>query len=62
VQVNLQKVAALGLNIDDLRTTIANNNANAPKGSFDGAMQFLHHQCNDQLPGRRLLQEYRGGL
>src|SRR6201986_3699388 len=35
IQANLQKLAALGLNIDDLRTTIANNNSNAPKGNFD---------------------------
>jgi multidrug efflux pump len=49
VQVNLQKVAALGLNIDDLRTTIANNNSNAPKGSFDGAMQSYTINANDQL-------------
>jgi multidrug efflux pump len=49
VQVNLQKVAALGLSIDDLRTTIANNNANAPKGSFDGAAQSYTINANDQL-------------
>ncbi|MES2474049.1 MAG: efflux RND transporter permease subunit, partial [Pseudomonadota bacterium] len=39
VQANLQKLAALGLNIDDLRTTVSNNNSNSPKGSFDGAFQ-----------------------
>ena len=49
VQANLQKLAALGLNIDDLRTTIANNNSNAPKGSFDGAMQSYTINANDQL-------------
>ncbi|HYS45854.1 MAG TPA: efflux RND transporter permease subunit, partial [Rhizomicrobium sp.] len=49
VQANLQRLAALGLNIDDLRTTIANNNANAPKGSFDGAMQSYTINANDQL-------------
>ncbi len=49
VQANLQKLAALGLNIDDLRTTIANNNSNAPKGSFDGALQSYTINANDQL-------------
>jgi multidrug efflux pump len=49
VQANLQKLAALGLNIDDLRTTIANNNSNSPKGSFDGAAQSYTINSNDQL-------------
>jgi len=49
VQANLQKLAALGLNIDDLRTTIANNNSNSPKGSFDGSSQSYTINANDQL-------------
>ncbi len=49
IQANLQKLAALGLNIDDLRTTISNNNANQPKGSFDGAAQSYVINANDQL-------------
>jgi multidrug efflux pump len=49
VQANLQRLAALGLNIDDLRTTVANNNANQPKGSFDGATQSYTINANDQL-------------
>ena len=32
----MQALAAYGLNIDDLSTTIANDNSNAPKGKFDG--------------------------
>ena len=39
-----KQLASYGLNIDDLRTTIANNNSNAPKGNFDGAGPVLHHQ------------------
>ena len=62
VQANLQKLAALGLNIDDLRTTIANNNSNAPKGSFDGAAQSYTINANDQLQDRRGLQEHRRRL
>jgi multidrug efflux pump len=49
VQANLQKLAALGLNIDDLRTTISNANSNSPKGSFDGAAQSYTINSNDQL-------------
>ncbi|HEX4273403.1 MAG TPA: efflux RND transporter permease subunit, partial [Rhizomicrobium sp.] len=49
VQADLQKLAALGLNIDDLRTTIANNNSNSPKGQFDGAAQSYTINANDQL-------------
>src|SRR6201995_3341733 len=49
VQANLQQLASYGLNIDDLRTTVANNNSNAPKGSFDGASQSYTINANDQL-------------
>ena len=49
VQANLQKLASLGLNIDDLRTTVSNNNSNSPKGSFDGAFQSYTINSNDQL-------------
>ncbi len=36
VRVNLKALSAMGLNMDDLRTTIGNLNVNTPKGSFDG--------------------------
>ncbi|HKD47530.1 MAG TPA: multidrug efflux RND transporter permease subunit [Rhizomicrobium sp.] len=49
VQANLQQLAAYGLNIDDLRTTINNNNSNAPKGGFDGTSQSYTINANDQL-------------
>ncbi len=49
VVANLQALAAYGLNIDDLRTTISNANSNAPKGSFDGAAQSYTIDANDQL-------------
>ncbi len=49
VQANLQQLAAYGLNIDDLRTTINNNNSNAPKGQFDGTSQSYTINANDQL-------------
>ncbi|MBV9332143.1 MAG: efflux RND transporter permease subunit, partial [Alphaproteobacteria bacterium] len=49
VIANMQALASYGLNIDDLRTTIANANANAPKGSFDGAARAYTINANDQI-------------
>jgi len=49
IQANLDALAAYGLNIDDLRTTISNANVNTPKGSFDGAMRSYTINANDQL-------------
>ncbi|MBS0273181.1 MAG: MdtB/MuxB family multidrug efflux RND transporter permease subunit [Proteobacteria bacterium] len=49
VQANIQALAAYGLNIDDLRSTISNANSNAPKGSFDGASRSYTINSNDQL-------------
>ena len=55
VQANLQALAAYGLNIDDLRTTIGNANSDAPKGSFDGASRSYTINANDQI---RSAQDY----
>ncbi len=49
VVANMQALAAYGLNIDDLRTTISNANADAPKGSFDGASRSYTINANDQI-------------
>src|ERR1700691_760764 len=49
VQANLLQLGAYGLNIDDLRTTIANANTNTPKGNFDGPMRASTINANDQL-------------
>ena len=53
IQANPQALAAYGLNIDDLRTTIANANVNVPKGSFDGPMRSYSINANDQLKDAR---------
>ncbi len=50
VRANPRALAAYGLNIDDLRTTLANLNVNTPKGSFDGPAQSWTIDANDQLP------------
>ena len=54
IQANLRQLAAYGLNIDDLRTTIGNANVNAPKGTFDGPSRAYSINANDQSekPGR----------
>jgi len=49
IQANLQALAAYGMNIDDLRTTISNANSNAPKGSFDGTARSYSIDANDQI-------------
>ena len=49
IQLNAQSLAAYGLNIDDVRTTIGNVNVNTPKGNFDGPAQASTINANDQL-------------
>ena len=49
IQANLRQLAAYGLNIDDLRTTIATANVNTPKGNFDGPTRQYTINANDQL-------------
>ncbi len=49
VQANLEALAAYGLNIDDLRTTLGNLNVNTPKGSFDGPSRSYTIDANDQI-------------
>ena len=49
VQVNPRALAAYGLNIDDLRTTLGNANVNTPKGGFDGPAQASTINANDQI-------------
>jgi multidrug efflux pump len=56
IQVNLQALAAYGLNVDDVRTTISNANSDAPKGSFDGAARAYSIDANDQIANA---QQYR---
>ena len=49
VVANPRALAAYGLNIDDLRTTLGNLNVNTPKGSFDGPARSYTINDNDQL-------------
>jgi multidrug efflux pump len=56
VQVNPRALAAYGIAIDDIRTTITNQNTDTPKGSFDGPAQNTTINDNDQLQSA---QEYK---
>src|SRR6185503_5769022 len=49
IQADIRKLAAYGLNIDDLRTTLSNANVNQAKGNFDGPQQSYQIDANDQL-------------
>jgi multidrug efflux pump len=50
---NVRALAGYGLNIDDLRTTIANANVNAPKGTLDGPARSWTINANDQIQDPR---------
>ena len=49
IRANPTALAAYGLNIDDLRTTISNANVNTPKGNFDGPSRSYTINANDQV-------------
>ncbi len=49
IRIKPQALAAYGLAIDDVRTTVANYNVNIPKGSFDGPRQSTTINANDQI-------------
>ena len=57
VEANLHALSGYGLNIDDLRTTIANANVNTPKGNFDGTLRAYTLNANDQLTSA---DQYKG--
>ena len=49
IHVNPLALSGVGVNLDDLRTTIANLNVNTPKGNFDGPAQSSSINANDQI-------------
>jgi multidrug efflux pump len=65
VLANPKALAGYGLNIDDLRTTIANANVNTPKGSFDGPARSYTINANDQIGSAaeygKILVAYKNG-
>ena len=65
IQADPRKLAAYGLNIDDLRTTLGNANVNTPKGNFDGPTRAQTVNANDQLKSadeyESLIVAYKNG-
>src|SRR6202047_2059171 len=65
IRADIRKLAAYGLNIDDLRTTLGNANVNTPKGNFDGAMRSYTINANDQIRNasdyKSLIVAYKNG-
>src|SRR6516162_9879191 len=49
IRANPTALAAYGLNVDDLRTTITNANVNTPKGNFDGPARSYTINANDTV-------------
>ena len=65
VRADIRKLAAYGLNIDDLRTTLSNANVNTPKGGFDGPSRAYTINANDQIRSAKdyksLVVAYKNG-
>jgi multidrug efflux pump len=65
VRVNAPTLAANGLSLDDVRTTVTSANLNQAKGSFDGALTSSTLDGNDQLNTaddyRSLVVKYNNG-
>jgi multidrug efflux pump len=65
VVVNPRALAAYGLNLDDLRTTIGEANQNGPKGTLDGPMSAYTVNTNDQIKSAeeygRIVVAYKNG-
>ena len=49
VRVDPTRLAAMGLSMEDVRTAIANSNAQGPLGTFDGDKRAVSIGINDQL-------------
>jgi len=65
VQADPRALAAAGLTLDDVRTSIASANVNQAKGSFDGPTRASTIDANDQLKSEEdyenLIIAYRNG-
>ena len=65
IQIDPRKVAALGLQLDDIRASIASQTVNAPKGIINGTLKNYNVYANDQIlnatPWKNLLVGYHNG-
>jgi HAE1 family hydrophobic/amphiphilic exporter-1 len=49
IRIDPHKMAALGLQLDNIRAAVANQTINAPKGSLNGTARSLTVYANDQI-------------
>jgi hydrophobic/amphiphilic exporter-1 (mainly G- bacteria), HAE1 family len=49
IQIDPRRAASLGLQLDNVRATIANNTVNAPKGAINGPQKSFTVYANDQI-------------
>jgi HAE1 family hydrophobic/amphiphilic exporter-1 len=65
IRIDPRKTAALGLQLDSVRATIASNTVNAPKGNINGTLKSSTVYDNDQIlnstPWENLVVGYHGG-
>ena len=65
ISIDPRKVAALGLQIDDIKSAIVASTTNAPKGAIKGPSQNLTVYANDQIltpsPWNQLIVGYHNG-
>jgi len=65
IQANPTALSSYGLNLEDLRTALAETSVNAAKGNFDGPHQDYQINANDQLATsddyRKVVVAYRNG-
>jgi multidrug efflux pump len=65
ISVNAPALAANGMSLEDIRTSVSNANVNQAKGSFDGALTASTIDGNDQLKSadeyRSLVLSYKNG-
>ncbi|MBF0435068.1 MAG: multidrug efflux RND transporter permease subunit [Magnetococcales bacterium] len=65
IQANPKALAAAGLSLEDLRTSIGAANVNQPKGSFDGPLRSSTIDANDQMKNAQdygeMIVSYRNG-
>ncbi len=65
IQIDPHKTAALGLQIDQVRASLASNTINAPKGSVNSALKSYTVYANDQIMDPKVWNQvvvgYHGG-
>ncbi|HSY84229.1 MAG TPA: efflux RND transporter permease subunit [Gemmatimonadaceae bacterium] len=65
IQANPTALSSYGINMEDLRTALAQASVNAAKGNFDGARQDYQIDANDQLVSsedyKKVVVAYRNG-